>query len=204
MAKKISLRHKQSGVIKSAPIGFSWTTFFFGGFPALFRGDLKWAVIMWFEWLAGLGLSIVTFGVTSLIFGIAIAVIYNKRYIVERLEEGYAPADDHSRNILLQAGISTASAAQTAESQESTLTPPTDPPSMEQRILTLAKDEGGVITPSKIAMETGCTLAEAKAELDELVNQGHFEVRPRGDGQLVYTVPDFLSDEKRADLDSIT
>jgi len=202
MAKKISLKHSQSGVIKPAPIGFSWTTFFFGGFPALFRGDLKWAVIMWIVWLAGLGLSIVTFGVTSVIFGVAIAVIYNKRYVIERLEEGYGPADDHSRNVLMQAGISTAPAAQAEESQEPT--PPTEPPSMEQRILVLTKDGGGVITPSKIAMETGCTLAEAKAELDELVNQGHFEVRPRRDGQLVYTVPDLLSDDQRADLESIT
>lgn len=30
-----------AGKIKSAYVGFSWTTFFFGSLPALFRGDIK-------------------------------------------------------------------------------------------------------------------------------------------------------------------
>ena len=210
MSTKVSLKHKQSGVIKAVPVGFSWTTFFFGGFPALLRGDLKWAVIMWIVWLAGLGLSIFTFGITSLVFGIVLGVIYNKRYVVERLEEGYVPADDHSRNVLLQAGIGTTSPVESPTSTEPTEPepepepPPEDALTMQQRILMCAKDEGGVVTPSKIAMETACSLDEAKAELDGLVSQGHFEVRPRRDGTLVYTVPDLLTDEKRADLESLT
>ena len=52
-------------------------------------------------------------------------------------------------------------------------------------------------------METGCSLDEAKEELDGLVSQGHFEVGPRRDGTLVYTAP-LLTDEKLADLESIT
>ncbi len=75
---------------------------------------------------------------------------------------------------------------------------------MQQRILMCAKDEGGVVTPSKIAVETGCSLDEAKAELEGLVSQGHFEVRPLRDGRLVYTAPDMLTDEKCGDLESIT
>ena len=206
MATKVSLKHTQSGVIKAAPIGFSWTTFFFGGFPALLRGDLKWAVIMWIVWLSGLGLSFLTFGITSVVFGIVLAVIYNKRYVVERLEEGYVPADDHSRNVLMRAGIGTTSSVESPTSNEPAEPPPPpeDAQTMQQRILMCARDEGGVVSPSKIAMETGCSLDEAKEELDNLVSQGHFEVRPRRDGTLVYTVPDLLTDEKRADLESIT
>ena len=206
MATKVSLKHTQSGVIKAAPIGFSWTTFFFGGFPALLRGDLKWAVIMWIVWLSGLGLSFLTFGITSVVFGIVLAVIYNKRYVVERLEEGYVPADDHSRNVLMRAGIGTTASVESPTSNEPTEPPPPpdDAQTLQQRILMCARDEGGVVTPSKIAMETGCSLDEAKAELDGLVSQGHVEVRPRRDGTLVYTVPDLLTDEKRADLESMT
>ena len=31
--------------IKKAPVGFSWTTFFFGGWPAIFRQDWLWGVL---------------------------------------------------------------------------------------------------------------------------------------------------------------
>lgn len=39
MAHTIRLTHKNSGVLKDGYYGFSWTTLFFGSFPALFRGD---------------------------------------------------------------------------------------------------------------------------------------------------------------------
>ena len=91
----VSLRHTHSGMLKSAPIGFSWTTFFFGPFPALFRGDLKWFIIM-------LIVGVFTIWIANfIIFG----AIYNKRYLVDLMSKGFTPADEHSRNVLAQKGI---------------------------------------------------------------------------------------------------
>jgi hypothetical protein len=39
MATKINMLNPDTGLIKTGFYGFSWTTFFFGAFPALFRSD---------------------------------------------------------------------------------------------------------------------------------------------------------------------
>jgi hypothetical protein len=73
---KISLTN---GVeVKTAPVGFSWTTFFFGGWPALIRQD----------WIWGFGLLIAcvfTWGIA----GIVASFFYNKVYIKGLFEKGY-------------------------------------------------------------------------------------------------------------------
>ena len=66
------------GVMKEAPVGFSWTTFFFGFFPALIRGDWLWAVIIF-------AASAVSFGLAGIVF----AFIYNRLYIQELLKQGF-------------------------------------------------------------------------------------------------------------------
>ncbi|MDB5716652.1 MAG: hypothetical protein JWM38_79, partial [Sphingomonas bacterium] len=38
----IILENPNTGQLREAPIGFSWTMFFFGFFPPIFRGDWKW------------------------------------------------------------------------------------------------------------------------------------------------------------------
>lgn len=58
--------------------GFSWTTFFFGGFVPLLRGDLKWFAIM-------ILLAIMTFGISWLV----IPFIYNGKYIESKIQKGY-------------------------------------------------------------------------------------------------------------------
>ena len=69
---------EKSGLIKEAPVGFSWTTLFFGMFPALFRGDFKWTLIM-------LVAGFVTVGFAFFVF----AFIYNRLYITSLIEKGY-------------------------------------------------------------------------------------------------------------------
>lgn len=68
----------KSGIVKEAPVGFSWTTFFFGGFPALIRGDWLWGVIIF-------AALFVTFGLAGFVF----AFIYNRLYIQGLLKQGF-------------------------------------------------------------------------------------------------------------------
>ncbi len=75
---KLVLENPRTGKIKEAPVGFSWTVLFFSFFPPLFRGDWKWAVIIFL-------LACVTGGLSGLVF----MFIYNKIYIKELLGEGY-------------------------------------------------------------------------------------------------------------------
>ena len=82
---KLNLKHPEFEVTKEAPVGFSWTVFFFGFLPPLFRGDWKWAIVMLIAALCTLGLS-------SLIF----MFIYNKIYLKSLLEMGYTSIDSEA------------------------------------------------------------------------------------------------------------
>lgn len=90
---KINLKHQNSNLLKEAKVGFSWTTFFFGIFVPLIRGDIAWC-------LTSLVLSVITFGFFWLIF----PFFYNRIYIKNLLEKGYIPADLNSKEILLSKG----------------------------------------------------------------------------------------------------
>lgn len=64
--------------VKTAPVGFSWTMFFFGGWPCIFRQ----------HWLWGIGMiiaSMLTYGIA----GIVGAFFYNKVYIKSLVDKGY-------------------------------------------------------------------------------------------------------------------
>lgn len=86
MATKIILRHKESGVEKNAYYGFSWTTFFFGFWPALFRGD-------WLVFFGSLAihavLALLTMGIGNVVFGIAMCFVYNGMHAKRLLINGY-------------------------------------------------------------------------------------------------------------------
>ena len=209
----VSLRHTQSGVLKSAPVGFSWTTLFCSGFPALFRGDLKWAVIMWIVEGSIAVLSIFAVGIPSVVVHVVFAAIYNKRYIVDLMAQGFAPADDHSRNVLAQKGIailggpvSQPTAEQASAPAAVQPAPPVVTPkrqNLEDQILGAARSRGGVLTPADVAMETECNLDKAKQQLEDLVTRGHVELRARRNGDLVYAFPSLLDAEQREALEPL-
>ena len=78
----LNLKHPEYEVVKQAPVGFSWTVLLFSFFPPLFRGDLKWALVI-------LITALFTFGISTLVF----MFIYNKLYIKSLLDSGYTSVD---------------------------------------------------------------------------------------------------------------
>lgn len=85
---------KPTGVIIERPTGFSWTTFFFGVFPAMFRADWKFTLIM-------LLAAAFTCGVSQLVF----IFKYNKWHLEDLLEKGCKPADEASHLKLVNMGL---------------------------------------------------------------------------------------------------
>jgi hypothetical protein len=77
----IHFKNPNSGELRQAPVGFSWTTLLFGCFPALFRGDWKWFSIQ-------LLIALFTYGLSTFVF----MFIYNKLYIKELINKGYKAA----------------------------------------------------------------------------------------------------------------
>lgn len=82
------------GLIKECKIGFSWTTFFFGFFVPLFRGDFKYFLIM-------IILAFITSGLCWLVF----PFFYNKWYIKDLLSKGFYPATKDDYVILVSKGF---------------------------------------------------------------------------------------------------
>ena len=90
-----TINFEKSSLTKEAPVGFSWTTFFLGFFPALLRGDFKWTAIMFF---AGL----FTAGISWLVF----PFIYNRLYITSMIESGYKVKNYSGNKALIEAKLS--------------------------------------------------------------------------------------------------
>lgn len=92
--KEIIFTNEYTGQYKTAPLGFSWTTLFFGCFPALLRSDWKWGAIQFV-------LAVVTSGISWLVM----PFIYNKMYIKDLLNKGFVPTDENQCTYLVAKGI---------------------------------------------------------------------------------------------------
>jgi hypothetical protein len=102
MATQVLLQNPITGVQKTGLYGFSWTSLFFGGFPALFRGDV------------GIGLGLIVVGAIAGVIGVGFgwfivgviwAFIYNKLYTTKLLDAGYKLADTPERNAAARAAL---------------------------------------------------------------------------------------------------
>lgn len=74
----IYFENPKTGQMKEAPVGFSWTTFFFGPFPMLFRSNWKWFTII-------LLLAMFTWGLSNLVF----MFLINKLHIKDLVADGF-------------------------------------------------------------------------------------------------------------------
>ena len=103
----IILKHKESGLIKECVTGFSWTTFFCGVFLValivpLFRGDLKWAAILF---ALNTIIGVPTVGIGAFVVNTIFAFVYNKIYIRGLMARGFVPADEASKNWCIANGL---------------------------------------------------------------------------------------------------
>lgn len=86
---RLILKNPNTGEMKKAPVGYSWTTLFFGFFPALFRADWKWAIIIFL-------VNLVTWGFAAIVF----SFIYNKLHIKELIfSKGFKVTGSEKGNI---------------------------------------------------------------------------------------------------------
>ncbi|WP_027179769.1 hypothetical protein [Maridesulfovibrio bastinii] len=98
MATTVMMKHPETGLVKKGFFGFSWTTFFFGGFPALFRGDILTGLIV-------IVISMCTCGIAGIIW----AFFYNKSYTTKLIEKGYQFADSDGVVTMAKSSLGVAS-----------------------------------------------------------------------------------------------
>jgi hypothetical protein len=86
---EITLKNPQTGKMKVAPVGYSWTLVFFGPIVPALRGDVLWFFIL-------LGTELVTFGWSGVLFGF----FYNKIYIKNLVKKGFKVTSVSTGNLI--------------------------------------------------------------------------------------------------------
>jgi hypothetical protein len=87
MAKKITIKHSKSRLVRNGFYGFSWTYLFFGFFVPLFRGELSTGAFH-------LLFTICTAGIWQFI----VCFLYNKQYMTRMLTDGWVLAGNDEEN----------------------------------------------------------------------------------------------------------
>ncbi len=75
--------------------------------------------------------------------------------------------------------------------------------SLEFKILKTARDKGGFVTPSEIALEARVSPDTAKECLEEMVAKGYAEHRIKRAGLIVYAFPEFMREERESELEDL-
>ena len=105
MATRLPMHHPQTGILKDGFYGFSWTTLFFGFFPALFRSDFL-------TFIGGVLISVLvgvnSFGFGTLLINVVWAFMYNRYYTRKLLEQGYRFHADAGEAALASAALGVA------------------------------------------------------------------------------------------------
>ncbi len=73
--------------------------------------------------------------------------------------------------------------------------------SIDSIILKTAKENEGIVTPGEIALKADISLEKSKEYLEKLVKEGFAEIRVKKTGMMVYVFPEFLSEEKKNELE---
>lgn len=94
MTTQISIKHTQTGMMKTGAYGYSWTYLFFGAFVPIFRGELS---------IAALHLLFIL--VTGGIFQIIMSFLYNKQYMTRMLTNGWELAGTDDENLKAKAAL---------------------------------------------------------------------------------------------------
>lgn len=90
----VNLKNSVTRQVKQTKVGFSWTTFFFGPLPSLFRMD-------WVNCFIMIGAAFLTMGISWIVF----PFVYNRMYIAHLLRKGFVPAAKQDQDILLSKGM---------------------------------------------------------------------------------------------------
>lgn len=99
---KVELKNYNTKEIKQIKVGYSWTVFFWGFIPSLFRKDWIGALIIF---VLNLFVSYLVGSYGLLVADAIIGALYNKNYINRLLKDGYAPISDQDKSLLKQNNI---------------------------------------------------------------------------------------------------